>query len=125
MKKKDLHSYLRAAAERWIEGVRLQAQRCAGAREGDLFFDSNFLVVSVKRLCEVARMARDRLGESRLREPLERFDAAHPEFGDVRDYQEHILDPELIGSAVYVAGGALFRLCPDGRAVTIVDPEAL
>lgn len=107
-----------------MDGVRLQAGRCAD-RDEDVFFDSNFLVVSIMRLREVARMTRDRLRETRVEAALRQFDDRHPELRDVRDYQEHILDPELIGSAMYFAGGELVRLRADGGVEILVDPEGL
>lgn len=121
----ERRQYYRAAADRWIEGARLQTQRCLDAKSGDTFFDSNFLVVAVVRLREIARMAGKRLRGVDLAGALGRFDAAHPELRDVRDYQEHILAPALIGTSMYSSGGALVRLCGDGRVETLVDPPQL
>jgi hypothetical protein len=122
--------YLRGAADRWIDGVRLQARRCSNATNeatsfDSNFFDSNFLVVAVTRLREVACVVRDRIREDRIRDAIALFDDEHPELRDVRDYQEHILHPELIGSAMYFARGELSRLRADGGVDVLVDPDSI
>jgi hypothetical protein len=108
----------------WIEGVRLQVERCNDSRNGESFFDSNFLIVAVARLREVAHMAKDRV-EADLEGALSRFDSKHSEFRDVRNFQEHILDPELLGTSMYFGRGDLVRLHASGRAETLIDPELL
>lgn len=64
-------------------------------------------------------------GKAEISTALDRFDEAHPEFRNVRDFQEHILNPALIGTSMYFAGGALVRLCSDGRTETLIDPALL
>jgi hypothetical protein len=124
MNQSEKRGYYRGAADRWIDGVRLQVDRCNDSRNGESFFDSNFLVVAVARLREVARMAKDRAGAD-LDDALSRFDTKHSEFRDVRDFQEHILNPELLGTSMYFGRGDLVRLHPSGRAETLIDPEVL
>lgn len=126
MKRDQLGGYYRSAADRRIDGVRLQFQRCTKERQAEiLFFESNFLVVAVARLREVAWKARKDLGKVEISTALDRFDEAHPEFRDVRNYQEHILDPALIGTSMYFAGGALVRLRGDFGSETLIDPVRL
>ena len=120
----ERRGYYRGAADRWIEGVRLQVERCNDCRNGESFFDSNFLVVAVARLREVAHMAKDR-AEADLEDALSRFDSKHSEFQDVRNFQEHILNPELLGTSMYLRRGDLVRLHASGRAETLIDPAVL
>jgi hypothetical protein len=124
MNESEKRGYYRGAADRWIEGVRLQVERCNDSPNGESFFDSNFLVVAVARLREVARMAKDR-ARADLADALSRFDLKHSEFRDVRDFQEHILNPELLGTSMYFGHGDLVRLHPSGRAETLIDPAVL
>ena len=56
-----------------------------------------------------------------LQEPG-RFNSRHSEFRDVRNFQEHIRNPEL-GTSMYFGRGDLVRLHASGKAETLIDPE--
>jgi hypothetical protein len=124
MGRSDRKRYYAGAAAFWLDAARRQSLRCQETLAW--MGDAHFFVVAVYRLREVARQSWQRLGLEDLADALSRFDAAHPELINVRDYQEHILDPhETIGSCVHLHGGRLDRLNANFSTTTLIDPERL
>ncbi len=92
----DRIRYYRAAADFWLEAIRLQQTRCLQAsKSSQARADVNFYLVAVQRLREVARMARDRLKIEEARQALDKLDRQWPRLKELRDSEEHILGPAL------------------------------
>lgn len=126
VKAKQWRQYLGAAAEFWIDGVRVQRERCRQAAH--LPHDGHFMIVAAKRLRTVAEQLGNR-AKVDLTGALAAFDTAQPHLADVRDSQEHLLGEQFTGTAMWFGGGdrgaELTHLRPDMGTEPLIESEAL
>ncbi|HEX3529682.1 MAG TPA: hypothetical protein VH988_21705 [Thermoanaerobaculia bacterium] len=123
----DLKRYFLAAAEFWMEAIRLQGKRCEAKHEGsrDFVADVIFYAVGVQHLREIARMASERVGAAKARAALDAFDQRWPNFKHLRDLIEHVLPPESNPNAghfgVSFFPGSIVDLRPGGEVEHLID----
>ncbi len=120
--------YYKGAAEHWREAIRVQQKRCLESTKDSVLsrIDLNFYVVSVSRLREVARQAKDRLNLDLLNDAIERFDARWPRFKELRNEEEHITGPSgQMPLGVWYFQGSVADLKANGKVEYLVHIEKM
>jgi hypothetical protein len=130
----ELRRRLDAAAELWLGAALLSAQRCQSPESTpeSRTIDLNFFVVAANRIRNIASATAQRLHSAGASEALAAFDRRWPNLQNLRQVEEHILDPNPgpPGSAgISYFGEFTAFLWPSGTVEYLVDvrdtPETL
>jgi len=130
----ELRRRLDASAEFWLGAALLTAQRCQSLESTpeSRTIDLNFFVVAANRIRNVASAAAQRLQSAGASEALAAFDRRWPNLQNLRQVEEHVLDPNPgpPGSmGINYFGDFTAFLGPSGRVEYLVDvrdtPESL